>query len=117
MRNCMNLLLMLVLAVSAKTLLAQDGKELAPSGTVVSVIGCLIQRGHGFLVRNDNGSHQLETNQDLSQYVNKRVKITGTLKQHYSTAASADDGTGAVITNLSLRMMLPLQCEQKSAGK
>jgi hypothetical protein len=116
MRNLINLLLMLLLAISAERVLGQNGGQeqqtrptsqgqAASSAVVQSVSGCLVKTDHGFSLQTDGGSDPIETSQDLSQYVNKQVKVTGILEHHTEAPPSATNGSTAVVTDIRLRMI------------
>jgi hypothetical protein len=116
MRNLINLLLMLLLAISADRVLGQNGGQeqqtpptsqgqASSSAAVQSVTGCVVKTDRGFSLRTDSGSDPIETSQDLSQYVNKQVKVTGILEHHTEAAPSATSGSTAVVTDIRLRMI------------
>ena len=52
----------------------------------------------------ESGSYPIETGQDLSQYIDKQVKVTGILEHH--TAARRQQAVAAsVVTDIRLRMI------------
>jgi hypothetical protein len=127
MRNLINLLLMLLLAISAESVLAQneEHEQQAPptsqgqastSAAVQSVTGCVVKSDHGFSLMTVSDSYPIETDQDLSQYVNKQVTVTGILEHQAGAAPSATSGSSAVITDLRLRMVARVvgDCNQLS---
>lgn len=128
MRNLINLLLMmLLLAISAKSVLSQEEEhqqqtpptsqgQASSSAAVQSITGCVVQSDHGFSLKTDSDTYPIETDKDLSQYVNKQVKITGILEHHTGTAPSPTEGSASVITDLRLRMVATVvgDCDQPS---
>jgi hypothetical protein len=127
MRKLINPLLILLLAISAESVLGQneEHQQQAPSTSqgqatsstaVQSVTGCVVKSDHGFSLKTDSDSYPIETDQDLSQYVNKQVKVTGILEHHTGAAPSATSGSTAVITDLRLRMVATVvgNCNQPS---
>jgi hypothetical protein len=60
---------------------------------------------HGFSLMTESGSYTIEAGQDLSQYANKRVKVTGVLEHHTQAPPSATSGGTAVVTDIRLRMI------------
>ena len=116
MRNLINLLLMLLLAISAESVLGQNGEQeqqtpptsqgqAASSAAVQSVTGCVVKTDQGFSLMTESGSYPIETGQDLSQYVNKQVKVTGVLEHHTAAPPSAASGSTSVVTDIRLRMI------------
>ena len=58
---------------------------------VQTVTGCLVRSDNGYALKTDEGTEPIETDKDLSQYVNKQIKITGIL-EHHNAAAPAPSG-------------------------
>jgi len=115
MRKFINLVLLLLLAISTKSVLAQEKEQEqqtpAPSQSdpsssamMKTVIGCVVQSDHGFSLKTDSDSYPIETDQDLSQYVNKQVKVTGIL-EHETAPPSPKNGSPVVVRDLRLRMV------------
>jgi hypothetical protein len=127
MRNLINLLLMLLLTISAKSVLSQEeepqqqtpptSQGQASSGAAVqSVTGCVVQSDQGFSLKTDSDTYPIETEKDLSQYVNKKVTITGILEHHTGAPPSPTEGSASVITDFRLRMVATVvgDCDQPS---
>lgn len=137
MRNFMSLLLMSFLVISVQGVAGsrwlnatdkQDNsaqKQQAPpaspgqtssSAAVQSVTGCMVRSSQGFSLKTDHDTYPIETDKDLSQYVNKKIKVTGILEHHTGAPPSATSGTAAVITDLRLRMIASVvgDCSQPS---
>jgi hypothetical protein len=127
MRTLVNLLLILLLAISAENVLGQNGEQeqqtpqtsqgqASSSAAVQSVTGCVVKTDHGFSLMTESGSDPIETSQDLSQYVNKQVKVTGILEHHTGAPPSATSGSTAVVTDIRLRMIATVigDCNQPS---
>jgi len=126
MRIIITVLLMLLLSNSSKSVLAQTEPQpqqpspaphdqASSSSLVRSVTGCVVQSDHGFSLQTDSDSFPLETDQDLSQYVNKQVQVTGVMEEdHTGPAPSARSGSSAVIRDFRLRMIATVigDCDQ-----
>jgi len=126
MRNLINFL-MLLLAISAKSVLSQEEEHRqqtpptsqgqgSSSTAVQSVTGCVVQSDRGFSLKTDIDTYPIETDRDLSQYVNKQVKITGILEHHTGAAPSPTNGSAAVVSDLRLRRVATVigDCDQPS---
>ena len=83
---------------------------------VQSVTGCVVKTDHGFSLMTASDSYPIETGQDLSQYVNKQVKVTGVLEHHAAAPPSTTNGSSAVVTDIRLRMIATVigDCNQPS---
>lgn len=138
MRNLINLLLTLVLIVSAGSflgggsLLAQEGEEqnaspqqqsqqssqgqASSSAVVQSVTGCLTKSDSGYSLKTDSDTYPIETDKDLSQYVGKQIKVTGILEHHNAAVPSGTGATSTTITDLRLRLVASVvgDCAQPS---
>ena len=138
MRNLTNLLLTLVLVVSAASilgsgsLLAQEGEgqnaspqqenqqssqgQASSSAAVQSVTGCLIKSEAGYSLKTDSDTYPIETDKDLSQYVGKQIKVTGILEHHNTAVPSGTGATSTTITDLRLRLIASVvgDCAQPS---
>jgi hypothetical protein len=156
MRKLTNLLLVLFVVVSAESMLGSRLLNLAdkqqnqerntpaeqqnqPGSTqgqissnvgVQSVTGCLVQSDQGYALKTENDSEPIETDQDLSQYVNKRIKVTGILEHHNAAAPSSTNGNAGAaqpsaqghpnrtiaVTEIRLRMIATVigDCNQPS---
>jgi hypothetical protein len=85
-------LLCVALATSAA---AQAGTEKRTAGGSKSMTGCLIKLDSGFGLKTDDGTYQLNTDRDLSNFVGKQVKIDGTWKASGTfTTAPVGGATG-----------------------
>src|SRR5436309_1410228 len=111
-----NLLLTLLLAVSTKGVLGQnEGKQqqapppsqvqASSSAMVESVTGCVVESDHGFSLKTENDSYPIETDQNLSKYVNKEVKVTGVLEHQTGAPPSQESGSSSVVRDIRLRMV------------
>jgi hypothetical protein len=80
-----------------------------------TVVGCVVKSDQGFSLKTDSDSYPIETNQDLSQYVGKQVKVTGIL-EHETAPPSPEHGNPVVVTDLRLRMVATVigDCDQSS---
>jgi hypothetical protein len=136
MRTLSSVLLMLLLVSSAESMLGsrlrQDEKQNAspeqqaqptsPQGqgtsraAIQSVTGCMVKNDRGYSLMTDDGSYPIETDQDLSNYVNKQVKVTGILEHHTAAGSSAATGNATTVTDIRLRMIATVvgDCNQQS---
>lgn len=55
------------------------GSHKAASGQK-TVTGCVAREGDGFVLKTDDGTYEFDTARDLTPYVGKKVKISGTWK-------------------------------------
>lgn len=125
MRLFGSVLLMLLLFSSAEIMLGsqlqQDEKQNSsteqqpqpapPQGqstsrsAVQSVTGCVVKTNSGYSLMADDGAYPIDTDQDLSNYVNKQVKITGVLEHHMAAGTSPTTGSPTTVTDIRLRMI------------
>jgi hypothetical protein len=89
--------------------------QASSTAAIQSVTGCVVQSDHGYSLKTENDSYPIETDKDLSQYVNKRIRITGIL-EHHTAAPSATSGNTAVISDIRLRTVASVvgDCNQPS---
>lgn len=137
MRNLINLLLTLLLMISAgstltRPLAAQEGEgqnaspqqqtqqspqgQASSSAVVQSVTGCLIKSDTGYSLKTDSDTYPIETDKDLSQYVGKQIKVTGILEHHNTAVPSGTGANSTTITDLRLRLVASVvgDCAQPS---
>jgi hypothetical protein len=127
---------MLLLVSSAESmlgsLLQQDEKQNAsqeqqaqpasPAGQATSraamqsVTGCVVKNDRGYSLMTDDGVYPIDTNQELSSYVNKQVKVTGILEHHTAATPSAAAGNPTTVTDIRLRMIATVigDCNRQS---
>ena len=149
MRNIINLLLMLLLAISAQNVLAsgalnlageqQNGQQTPPpdqqtpsasqgqgstsqaqgssTTAVKSYTGCIVQSDRGYSLKTESDTIPIETDRDLSQYVNKQVTVTGILEHHNAATPSSASGNAAVLTDLRLRVVASVIGDCKEPSK
>ena len=74
----------------------------------------MIRSDTGYSLRTDTEILPIETDNDLSQYINKKITITGTV-EHHNISSSKSNGTVA-ITDLRLRLVTSVigDCDQTS---
>ena len=135
MRNLGGVLLMALLISSAENMLGsrlqQDEQNASPTqqaqpaspqaqGTskaaIQSVTGCVVKSDRGYSLMTEEGSYPIDTDQDISKYVNKQVKVTGILEHHTAAAPSAASGNATTVTDIRLRMIATVigDCNQPS---
>lgn len=79
--------------------------QASSSAAVKTVTGCVVQSDHGYSLKTQNDTYPIETDKDLSQYVNKKVEITGILEHHNASTPSPTAGSTATVTDVRLRMV------------
>jgi hypothetical protein len=81
---------------------------------VQSVTGCVVKSDQGYSLKTQNDTYPIETDQDLSQYVNKQVKVTAIAEHHSAPAPSPTAGSSATVTDLRLRTVVSVvgDCDQ-----
>lgn len=142
MRNIINLLLMLLLAISAQNVLGSGPRNVSDAwqndqqnptpdqqpppasqgqGTsrtaVQSFTGCVVKSDQGYSFKTASDTYPIETDTDLSQYVNKQVKITGILEHHSAATPSSASGNPAVINDVRLRTVVSVIGDCKEPSK
>jgi len=75
------------------------------SAAVQSVTGCLVQSNSGYSLKTDTDTYPIETNRDLSKYVNKQIKVSGVLEHHNTAAPATDNNNHIAMTDIRLRMV------------
>jgi hypothetical protein len=89
--------------------------QASSTAAIQSVTGCVVQTDKGYSLKTDSDTYPIETDKDLSQYVNKQIRITGIL-EHHTAAPSATSGNAAVISDIRLRTIATVvgDCNQPS---
>ena len=82
----------------------QPEGQTTQSAVVKTVTGCVVKDDQGYSLKTDSDSYPIETDQDLSKYVNKQVRVTGILEHQHTPASSSSDNASAV-TDIRLRMV------------
>lgn len=82
----------------------QQQPQTSSSAAVQSITGCLVRSTSGYSLQTDTDILPIESDKDLSQYVNKKIKVTGILEHHSATSSSAAKGP-VTITDLRLRIV------------
>lgn len=123
MQTLTRVFFILLLIVSAETTLAnqlqqnenqsvspeQQAQPASPDGQgigtteVQSFSGCLVKSEQGYSLITETNSYPVDTSQDLSNYVNKRVKITAILQRSAETGLEAS-GDAISIKDIHLRV-------------
>jgi cytoskeletal protein RodZ len=93
----------------------QQHAQASSSATAQSETGCLVRSDSGYALKTDTETLPIETDKDLSPYVNKRIKVTGILEHHSAAAPSSTSGP-VVMTDLRLRVVVSVigECNQTS---
>lgn len=139
MRNLINLVLVFLLAALGASAIGNplvsnskknqnEGQnasqdQQAPSArgqsnaAVQSVTGCVVKGDHGFSLKTESDTYPIETDRDLSQYVNKEVKVTGILEHHTAASPSTESHNAAAITDLRLRVIVSVIGDCKESAK
>ena len=124
MRTLPSVFLLLLLGISAESMLgsrlqqneepnAPPVQQAQPSrqgqatsrAAVQTVSGCVVKSDHGYALKTESETDPIETDQDLSHYVNKQVKLTGILEHHTAASPSAANGNAETVTDIRLRMI------------
>ena len=134
MRNVIKSILMSALTIMASSLLIaatgqqnqepnaspQQGQpsaqgQASSNAVVQSVTGCVLKSDQGFSLKTESDTYPIETGKDLSQYVNKKVRVTGIL-EHHNTPSSTASGNAATVTDIRLRMIVSVvgDCHEPS---
>ena len=93
----------------------QQPPQASSSAAVRSVTGCLVRSDSGYSLKTDTDTLPIETDKDLSQYVGKKIKVTGILEHHSASSSSAAKGP-VTLTDLRLRLVASVigDCHQAS---
>lgn len=75
------------------------------SAAVQSVTGCLVKSNSGYSLKTDTETYPVETNRDLSKYVNKKIKVSGILEHHNAAAPATENNNAIAMTDIRLRMV------------
>jgi hypothetical protein len=86
---------MLLCAALSTQAAAQAGTEKRMAGGSKSVTGCLLKLDSGFGIKTNEGTYQLNTDHDLSNFVGKQVKIDGTWRASGTFTTAPVGGGGA----------------------
>jgi len=89
--------------------------QASSNAVVQSVTGCVLKSDQGFSLKTESDTYPIETGKDLSQYVNKKVRVTGIL-EHHNTPSSTASGNAATVTDIRLRMIVSVvgDCHEPS---
>ena len=67
---------------------------------VHSVTGCLVQSDRGYVLMTEDDAYPIDTNKDLSQFINQRLQITGVWEYHNGGSHSSASGNAAPAQNV-----------------
>src|SRR5215469_8476853 len=140
MRKLTNLLLLLLLVISVGSMLSsklmdaqqhyeqqstsptQQNPPASPQGqassdlAVHSVTGCLVESDRGYVLMTENDAYPIDTDKDLSQFINKQLQITGIWEYHSAISHSSSSGNPAPAHNKAEQGSSPAQSgEQQQA--
>lgn len=109
-----SVLLLAVVSLAQEQQPSTSQGQASSSAAAQSVTGCVVQSGHAYSLKTKNESYPIETDKDLSQYVNKQVRVTGVLEHHNAATPSSDTGNATTITDLRLRVIVTVlgDCNQ-----
>jgi hypothetical protein len=83
---------------------------------VHSVTGCLVQTDRGYVLMTEDDAYPIDTDKDLSQFINKRLQITGIWEYHNAASHSSSSGNAAPAQNDAAPGSSPTQSgEQQQA--
>jgi len=88
--------------------------QTSSSAAVQSVTGCLVRSDSGYSLKTNTDTLPIESYKDLTQYVGKKIKVTGILEHHNVSISSAKGPV--TITDLRLRLVVSIigDCNQAS---
>jgi hypothetical protein len=86
------------------------------SAVVQSVSGCVVQSDQGYSLKTTSDTYPIETQKDISKYLNKQIRVTGILEHHTTPTPSAAAGNTATVTDIRLRTIVSVigDCNQPS---
>ncbi|HXU17177.1 MAG TPA: DUF5818 domain-containing protein [Terriglobales bacterium] len=132
MQITIKLLMMVLLAISAQNAFSTQSQDQSASSeqqtppdaqgqasrsaVAKSVTGCVVQGDHGYSLKTESETYPLETEKDLSQYVNKRVTVTGILEHQNSPTQSAS-GNATTVSDIRLRTIVSVVGDCKEPSK
>jgi len=132
MQITIKLLMMVLLAISAQNAFSTQSQDQSASpeqqtppdaqgqasrsAVAKSVTGCVVQGNHGYSLKTESETYPLETEKDLSQYVNKRVTVTGILEHQNSPTQSAS-GNATTVSDIRLRTIVSVVGDCKEPSK
>jgi len=132
MQITIKLLMMVLLAISAQNAFSTQSQDQSASpeqqtppdaqgqasrsAVAKSVTGCVVQGDHGYSLKTESETYPLETEKDLSQYVNKRVTVTGILEHQNSPTQSAS-GNATTVSDIRLRTIVSVVGDCKEPSK
>jgi len=132
MQITIKLLMMVLLAISAQNAFSTQSQDQSASSeqqtppdaqgqasrsaVAKSVTGCVVQGDHGYSLKTESETYPLETEKDLSQYVNKRVTVTGILEHQNSPTQSAS-GNATTVSDIRLRTIVSVVGDCKEPPK
>src|SRR6185369_3996660 len=132
MQITIKLLMMVLLAISAQNAFSTQSQDQSASSeqqtppdaqgqasrsaVAKSVTGCVVQGNHGYSLKTESETYPLETEKDLSQYVNKRVTVTGILEHQNSPTQSAS-GNATTVSDIRLRTIVSVVEDCKEPSK
>jgi hypothetical protein len=132
MQITIKLLMMVLLAISAQNAFSTQSQDQSASSeqqtppdaqgqasrsaVAKSVTGCVVQGNHGYSLKTESETYPLETEKDLSQYVNKRVTVTGILEHQNSPTQSAS-GNATTVSDIRLRTIVSVVGDCKEPSK
>jgi len=132
MQITIKLLMMVLLAISAQNAFSTQSQDQSASSeqqtppdaqgqasrsaVAKSVTGCVVQGDHGYSLKTESETYPLETEKDLSQYVNKRVTVTGIL-EHQNSPTQTASGNATTVSDIRLRTIVSVVGDCKEPSK
>lgn len=105
---------LLTLCMLAGTAVSQDtqpsgstGKTSSPQNTRKSaggartVVGCVAREGEGFVLKTDEGTYEFDSSRDLSPWLGKKVRLTGSWTATGVTTTAPIKSSAAASTQMT----------------
>jgi len=102
--TCLVALCVLALSAAAQTSESSAASQTTMAGThkaasgTKTVTGCVAKEGEGFVLKTDEGTYEFDTARDLTPYVGKKVRISGTWKATGVATTAPMKGTASTST-------------------
>ena len=87
---------------------AQQAQPMPQQRQVISrsflrtLAGCVIQSDHGYFLKTDSEAYPIDSDEDLANFVDMQVKVTGALEHHTPAAPLVAGANLATVTNLHI---------------
>jgi hypothetical protein len=99
--TCVVAVCALVVTAASQTSQSSSASQATIAGThkaaagQKTVVGCVAREGEGFVLKTDEGTYEFDTARDLTPYVGKKVRISGSWKATGVTTTAPIKGTAS----------------------